>query len=98
MEVPFKVIQVFSCVNITKTFWIEDFFEDYSIKFTNQQKTKMKKYFIKSVKLFQQYDLIENNYKMISNGFLFDIDLLTSKNISEGFVIYEKLSVCGKAT
>jgi hypothetical protein len=37
----------------------------------------MKKYFIQSIKLFQQYDLIENN----------------SKNISEGFIIYEKLYV-----
>ena len=38
-------------------------------------------------------DLIENNYKIISNGFLLDTDVLTSKNISEGFVIYEKLFV-----
>ena len=60
---------------------------------SNQQITKMKEYFIQSIKLFQQYDLIENNYKIISNGFLLDTDLLTSKIISEGFVIYEKLSV-----
>lgn len=40
MEVQFKVIQVFSSVNIAKTFWIKDFFEDYSVKLTNQQKTK----------------------------------------------------------
>lgn len=39
VEVQFKVIQVFSSVNIAKTFWIKDFFEDYSVKLTNQQKT-----------------------------------------------------------
>lgn len=53
----------------------------------------MKEYFIQSIKLFQQNDLIENNYKIISNGLLLDTDVLTSKNISEGFVVYEKLSV-----
>ena len=53
----------------------------------------MKEHFIQSIRLFQQYDLIENNYKIISNGFFLDTDLLTSNNISEGFVIYEKLSV-----
>jgi hypothetical protein len=31
-------------------------------------------------------------HKTISNGFLFDTDVLTISNISEGFVIYEKLN------
>jgi hypothetical protein len=60
---------------------------------SNQQKTKIKEYFIQLINLFQQYDLIENNYKIISNGFLLDTDILTSKNISEGLIIYEKFSV-----
>jgi len=42
LEVQFKVIQVFSSVNIAKTFWIKDFFEDYSVKLTNQQKTNLR--------------------------------------------------------
>ena len=37
-EVQLKVIQVFSSINIAKTFWIKDFFEDDSVKLTNQQK------------------------------------------------------------
>jgi hypothetical protein len=53
----------------------------------------MKEHFIQSIKLFQQYELIENNYKIISNEFLLDTDVLTISNISEGFVISEKLSV-----
>ena len=36
VKVQFKVIQVFSSVNIAKTFWIKDFFEGYSVKLTNQ--------------------------------------------------------------
>jgi hypothetical protein len=42
IEVQFKVIQVFSSISIAKTFWSKDFFEDYSVKLPNQQKTKMK--------------------------------------------------------
>jgi hypothetical protein len=35
--------------------------------------------------------LIENNYKIISNGCYSSTKTLTTSNVSEGFVIYEKL-------
>ena len=92
-EVQVHVFKTFSSENIEKVFLIKDFLKNYTSRFSNQQKTKIKEYFIQSIKLLQQYDLIENKYKIISNRFLLDTDLLTSKNISEGFVIYEKLSV-----
>lgn len=88
-----QVFKTFSSENIERGFPIKEFFQNYTSRLSNQQITKIKEYFIQSIKLFQQYDLIGNNYKIISNGFLLDTDLLTSKNISEGFVIYEKLSV-----
>jgi hypothetical protein len=45
-EVQFKIIQVFTSVDIEKTFDIRDFFQNYPSTLTNQQKTKIKKYFI----------------------------------------------------
>lgn len=45
------------------------------------------------MQIIQESDLIEANYKIISNGILFDTNKLTIKNISEGFVLYEKLSI-----
>ena len=45
-EVQFKVIHVFSSVNIAKTFWIKDFFENYSVKLTNNKKTSYQKKFV----------------------------------------------------
>ena len=45
------------------------------------------------MKLLEEYDLIESKYKTISKGILHDTQELTPKNISEGFVIYEKLSI-----
>lgn len=92
-EVQVQVFKIFSSENIEKVFLIQEFFQNYTSRLSNQQKTKMKEHFIQSIKLFQQYDLIENNYKIISNGFFLDTDALTITNISEGFVIYEKLSV-----
>lgn len=40
MKVPFKVIRLFSILNIAKTFLMKDFFKDYSVQLTNPQKTK----------------------------------------------------------
>ena len=87
------VFKTFSSEGIEKVFLIKEFLQNYKSSLSNQQKTKIKEYFIQSINLFQQYDLIENKYKIISNGFLLDTDILTFKNISEGFVIYEKFSV-----
>jgi len=92
-EVQVQVFKTFSSENIEKVFLIKEFFQNYTARLSNQQKTKMKEHFIQSIKLFQQYDLIENNYKIISNGFFLDTDALTILNISEGFVVYEKLSL-----
>jgi len=52
-----------------------------------------KKYFIQFIQILQKHQLIDSNYKIIFNGKLYDKDELTSKNISEGFVVYEKLAI-----
>lgn len=58
-----------------------------------KQKTKIKKSFIELLKLLKEYHLIESKYKIISNGSFPHIQELTTRNISEGFLIYEKLSI-----
>jgi len=45
------------------------------------------------VKVLQDRNLIEDNYKIIWNGSFCDTKQLTTNNISEGFIIYEKLSI-----
>nr|QYB19241.1 hypothetical protein [Climaconeis cf. scalaris]QYB19336.1 hypothetical protein [Climaconeis cf. scalaris] len=92
-EVQVQVFKIFSSENIQKIFLIKEVFQNYKSCLSNQQKTKMKGYFIQSVKVFQKHHLVENNYKIISNGFFIDTDQLSIPNISQGFVIYEKLSV-----
>ena len=92
-EVLFKIIQVFSSVDLEKTFYIKEFLQNYPSTLTNKQITKIKKYFLQIIQIFQQHQLIDSNYKIISNGKLYDKDQLTSRTISEGFVVYEKLYI-----
>ena len=89
-EVRFKFIQVFSSINIEKVVWVQKFITS---KLSNQRKATIKKYFIEVIELLQKYDLIENNYKYISQGNVYKTPKLDVKNISEGFVLYEKLLI-----
>lgn len=43
--------------------------------------------------MFEERELIDSNYKIISNGKFYATDQLTSSNISEGFIIYENISI-----
>jgi hypothetical protein len=44
------------------------------------------------VEIIQEFDLIEANYKVFSDKNCYSTNKLTLKNISEGFLIYEKLN------
>ena len=92
-EVRVKVFKTFSSINTEKLFLIKDFFQNYKSILSNQQKTKMKTYFIELVKVLQDHNLIEDNYKIIWNGSFCDTKELNINNISEGFIIYEKISI-----
>ena len=78
-EVQVQVFKTFSSENIEKVFLIKEFFQNYPARLSNQQITKMKEYFIQSIKLFQQYDLIENNYNCLLYTSPSPRDLSTSR-------------------
>lgn len=89
-EVRFKFIQVFSSINLEKVFWIREFIPS---NISNQRKATIKKYIIQVIELLQNYDLIEDNYQYISQGKIYKTSKLDVKNISEGFILYEKLNL-----
>jgi len=72
---------------------VEKFIASYPSIISNQRITNIKKYFIDVVKVLEEYDVIESKYKVISNGKFYNVDKITPHNISEGFLIYEKLSI-----
>jgi hypothetical protein len=53
---------------------------------------KKQKSFIELVKILEEDYLRESKYKIISSGSLHNIQEWTTRNIYEGFLIYEKLS------
>lgn len=53
----------------------------------------IKKYFIQLVHFFKVHDLIKDNYKIIFNGHYYFTKEFNTHFISEGFVLYEKLSI-----
>jgi hypothetical protein len=90
-DVTFEVLKTYSSVNIEKEFFIKEFLASYRI--SNQRITNIKTNFIKLIKVFEEHDLIEPNYKIISEGYYHSVEELTIHNISEGFLLYEKLSI-----
>ena len=89
-EVRFKFIQVFTSINIEKVFLVNEFI---SSALSNQSKTTVKKYILEVIELLQDYDLIEDHYKYISQGKTYKTLKLDLTNISEGFILYEKLNL-----
>jgi hypothetical protein len=81
LEVGVKFIQTFNSISVEKDFYIEDFFNTYPSTLSNQQRTKIKKSFIELVEIIQDADLIEPNYKIMSNGLFFKTDRLNAEII-----------------
>ncbi len=90
-DVTFEVLKNYGSVPIEKKFFINEFLAFYDI--SNPRITNMKRTFIQLVKLFEEHHLIELNYKIISDGYHHSVEELNINNISESFVLYEKLSI-----
>ena len=92
-RVRFKFFQVFSSISIEKEFLVGSFLDSYPVMVSNQQKKIIKQEFIELVQLVQGINLIDNHYKIISNGKYYATDQLNVENISEGFILYEKFNL-----
>jgi len=90
-NVRFKFIQTFTSVNLEKVFFIQEFLTNYPAVVSNQRRNNIKKYFIQLVKELEDSNLIESNYKTLMDGSIISVNELTTQNISEGFIIYEKI-------
>jgi hypothetical protein len=93
LEVQGKFVQVFSSLTIEKEFLIKEFLDSYSSTLSNQEIATLKQFFLQLVEMSQEYNLIENKFKILSNNSWIETDKLTTFNISEGFMIYEKIDM-----
>lgn len=93
VEVHFKALQIYSSINLEKKFLIQEFLDSYPSVISNSKKKNIKKLFLQFVDSLKEHNLIESNYKVFSNGSYRSVEELNTANISEGFIIYEKLQV-----
>jgi hypothetical protein len=91
--VQFELIRVFSANGLEKRFEIQQFIKNYSSTLSNQSIREIKEIFVELVQILEQNNLIQPIFKILRNGNLESVDTLTSKNISEGFVLYEQLNL-----
>jgi len=75
-EVRFKFIQVFHSLSIEK-----EFLSSYSSIILNQRVNNIQKYVIQVVQLFKEQNFIQDNYKIISNGYYSSTKELTASTV-----------------
>ena len=88
--VRFEFIRVFSIKSATKHFYLREFFQQHPV--SNKRIREMKQIFIELIRQFYQIRLINSKVKLMLHNNYIDIENLTTFNISDGFILYEKIS------
>lgn len=88
----FKSIKCFNSPNLEKRIYVKQFMKDYPSTLSNQNVRRMKTLFLEAIEILEDNQLIESRFKVFCNGKLKSVEKLTTQNISEGFLIYEKIN------
>ena len=73
-----------------KIFDSEEFFNIYKV--SNKKTKEIKQTFIDMIQMFQRYELIEDKVLLMTNQSQRNINKLTTSNISDGVILYEKFN------
>ena len=87
--VRFEFIRLFSSKSATKHFYLRNFFQQHSV--SNKRIRDIKRIFIELTQEFYQFGLIQPKVKLMLHSNYMDIQNLTTFNISDGFILYEKI-------
>jgi hypothetical protein len=87
--VRFQFIRVFSSKNATKNFYLREFFQQHPV--SNKRIRDIKRIFIELTQEFYQFGLIDSKVKLMLHNDYIDIENLTTFNISDGFILHEKI-------
>jgi hypothetical protein len=87
--IQFEFIRVFSIKSDIKQFYLRKFFQQNPV--STEQIRKMKQIFIELIRKFYQFVLVNSKIKLILYSNYIDIENLTTFNIAEGFILYEKI-------
>lgn len=86
-----EFIKPFSSRDVDKTFYIREFRN--TSKISNQKIKEIKQIFIDIIHIFQQYQLIEEEGLLMLNRSRINIHDLNTSNISDGIILYEKITI-----
>ena len=87
--VRFEVIRIFSSKSGAKNFYLREFFQQHP--FSNKRIRDIKRIFIQLIQKLYPFGLIESKVKLMLHNDYVDIKDLTTFNISDGFILYEKI-------
>jgi len=87
--VRFEFIRLFSSKSATKHFYLRNFFQQHLV--SNKRIRDIKRIFIELTQEFYQFGLIQPKVKLMLHSNYIDIEDLTTFNISDGFILYEKI-------
>ena len=87
--VRFEFIRVFSTKSTNKHFYLTEFFKQHPV--SNKRICNMKQIFIELIKQLYQIRLINSKVKLMLHSNYIDIQDLTTFNISDGFILYERI-------
>lgn len=73
----------------SKHFYLRNFFQQHSV--SNKRICDIKRIFIQLTQQFYQFGLIQPKVKLMLHSNYIDIEDLTTFNISDGFILYEKI-------
>lgn len=84
------ILITFSSISLDKHFDLTKFLDSYST-LSNKDTKLIKEYFIKYIRIFVDNNIIENRILITQNKHYYSVSELTTKNISDGFILYEIL-------
>ena len=85
-----NLFEYFTIRSANKHFYLREFFQQYQV--SNKRIRGMKQIFIELIRQFFQIRLINSKVKLMLHNNYIDIEDLTTFNISDGFILYEKIS------
>lgn len=88
-----EILKCFNSPNIEKRIDLKRFLHDFPSTLSNQTIQKMRILFLKAIQILEINQLIESRFKVFDHGTLESVEKLGIDNISEGFVIYEKVNI-----
>ena len=92
LSVIFEIIVKFSSLGLEKHFNIHNFLSTYST-LSNHDRYTIRRHFIRYINLLVEQNIIEKRFLISRNGIYYETNKLTTRNISETFVIYELLNI-----